>query len=184
MNARTQAKSPAVEGSQPRLAVAIAGMVGILLVQGFHEIEHIVQVLQRTVLDNPKGAGVLGSWLDIEPVHLAYNVLFLALLALVYVQGRFWQSRRTERVAFGFMTFSVLFQGYHLVEHLFKIAQFVESGMNGTPGILGHVFNLVWLHFAFNTIVFSSFLVAFIAGRWDRDMLDFLRLKRSAARPA
>jgi hypothetical protein len=169
---------------QRRLPVAVAGMAGILLVQGFHEIEHIVQVLQRSVFENPKGAGVLGSWLDIEPVHVAYNVLFLALLALVYVQGRFWQCRRNERFAFGFMTFSVLFQGYHLVEHIFKIVQFAESGINGTPGILGHLFNLVWLHFAFNTIVFSSFLVAFIAGRWDRDVLDLLRLRRSEASTA
>jgi hypothetical protein len=159
-------------------------MLGILLIQGFHEVEHITQVLQRTVFDIPKGAGILGTWLDIEPVHVGYNALFLVLLGVVYVQGRFWETRRSQPLVFGLMTFSVLFQGYHFVEHMFKIVQFADTGMNGTPGILGHVFNLVWLHFAFNTIVFTSFAAAFVAGRWDRDVMALLRVRRAVANAA
>jgi len=44
----------------------IAGLtfLGIVLIQGFHEVEHIVQVIQRFVLHDPKGSGILGSWID------------------------------------------------------------------------------------------------------------------------
>lgn len=154
---------------------AVIGILGVVLIQGFHEVEHIVQVLQRTVLDNPKGAGVLGTWLDIEPVHLGYNALLLLLLGLVYWLGGLWARRSREPLVFALMTFCVLFQAYHFVEHVFKIAQFAESGMNGTPGILGRVFNLVWLHFSFNTIVLGTFMAAFVAGRWDKEIIATLR---------
>jgi hypothetical protein len=153
-------------------------MLGIVLVQGFHEIEHIVQVIQRFVLDNPKGAGVLGTWLDVEPVHIGYNAAFLALIGLVYWQGQFWRQRGSRPVAFYLMTFALLFQSYHFVEHLFKIVQFIDTGKNGTPGILGHVFNLVWLHFWFNTIVYSVMFAAFLAGGFPKAIMEWLRPRR------
>ncbi len=158
----------------------MAGMLGIVLVQGFHEVEHVTQVVQRYMLDIPKGAGVLGTWLDVEPVHVGYNAAFLLLIGLVYWQGRFWQNRREVPLAFGLMTFGLLFQSYHFVEHLFKIAQFIESGKNGTPGILGNHFNLVWLHFSFNTIVYSVMAGAFFAGGFPKAMWQWLRPRQQA----
>ena len=158
---------------------ALAGMLGIMLVQGFHEIEHIVQVFQRFTFDNPKGAGILGTWIDIEPVHLAYNAGFLLLLGLAYWQAGFLGKRREQPVLFGLMTFAILFQSYHLVEHLFKIAQFIETGKNGTPGILGNTFNLVWLHFTYNTIVYSAFVAAFFVGGFHREAIGLLRPRKT-----
>ena len=163
---------------------ALFGMLAIVLVQGFHEIEHIVQVFQRFTFDNPKGAGVLGTWIDIEPVHLGYNAAFLGLIGLVYWQGRFWQNRRAQPVVFGLMTFVLLFQGYHLVEHLFKIAQFIDTGKNGTPGILGNRFNLVWLHFTYNTVEYAAFVLAFFLGGFPKAIMEWLRPQRRSVAAA
>lgn len=157
---------------------AMAGMLGIVLIQGFHEIEHITQVVQRYLLGIPKGAGVLGTWLDVEPVHIVYNSAFLLLIGLVYWQGRFWRRRREMPFAFGLMTFGLMFQGYHLVEHVFKIVQFIETGKNGTPGILGHFFNLVWLHFWFNSIVYSVMAGVFFTAGFPKALWEWVKPRR------
>src|SRR5437867_11612761 len=60
------------------------GFLGLLALQGAHEVEHVVQVVQRYVLRIPDGNGVLGHVFDIEPVHLAYNLAFLWILVLLY----------------------------------------------------------------------------------------------------
>ena len=180
-SATTKAASPTL----PFAPVALV-FVGTVLLQGFHELEHVVQVFQRFVFDNPKGAGILGTWLDIEPVHVGYNAGFLLLLGLCYWLGGFLsREARPSPAGFWLMTFALLFQSYHLGEQLFKITQFVMSGMNGTPGILGHNFNLVWLHFTYNTLVYVPFLLAFYLGGFYRGGIAPLSLVwRSKARQA
>lgn len=152
---------------------SLAGLsfLAMVLLQGFHELEHIVQVLQRFVFGIPDGAGILGTWLDIEPVHLVYNGSFLLLILLSYWLGGF---ARKEGAVWWLMTFALVFQSYHFVEHLFKIAQFLESGMNGTPGILGHFVNLTWLHFAYNSLVYAPILAVFFLGGFWRGGLAAL----------
>lgn len=139
------------------------GFLALILVQGFHETEHIVQIVQRFVLHNPTGAGILGSWLDIEPVHLAYNAAFLGLIALCFWVGGYGRDLAQHRPAvLGLMLFALFFEAYHFVEHIIKMAQFIETGKNGTPGILGHFVNLVWLHFTYNTIAYIPLMIVFV----------------------
>jgi hypothetical protein len=69
------------------------------------------------------------------------------------------------------MTFGLIFEGYHFVEHVFKIVQFLDTGMNGTPGILGHFFNLVWLHFVYNTIAYVPLLMVFFIDGYHRSAM-------------
>ena len=161
----------------PRARVAALYFLGVVLVQGFHEIEHVTQVLQRFTFHIPKGAGILGTWLDIEPVHLVYNGAFLLLVAFTFFLGGFAsREHRPRPLVFWLMTFVLVFQTYHVVEHIFKIAQFIETGTNGTPGLLGHYFNIVWLHFTYNTIEYVPLVAAFILGGYYRTALATLRL--------
>lgn len=150
--------------------------LGLLLFQGGHELEHVVQVIQRYVLGNPKGAGILGSWINIEPVHLTYNGLFLAFIALCFWQGRLLGNLiQHHPVAFWLMTFALLFETYHFVEHIVKMAQFLETGINGTPGILGHFVNIVWLHFTYNTIAYVPLLAVFFMDGYHKSAANALR---------
>ena len=169
--------------STPPFAPVGLAFLGTVFLQGFHELEHVVQVLQRFVFHDPKGAGILGTWLDMEPVHIVYNGSFLLLISLCFWAGGF-HKRSTSRhpLTFWLMSFALLFQSYHFVEHIFKIVQFIDTGLNGTPGILGHSFNLVWLHFTYNTIVYLPLLAVFFLDGYYRSttamLRNILRLRR------
>jgi hypothetical protein len=140
--------------------------------QGVHEIEHVVQVVQRTVLGVGNGAGVLGSVFDIEPVHMVYNAAFLVLLGAVYVGCRRHRSAIPARGALvlSLLGLAVALQSYHTVEHVVKMWQYVATGLNGTPGILGHWIPVVYLHFAYNTLIYLPVLAAFFLGGFHRSV--------------
>jgi len=138
----------------------------MVVLQGFHEIEHIVQVFQRTVLGIGKGAGMLGSAFDIEPVHMIYNLAFLALLAGVYTGCRRDRSiiPRNAGKVMTLLSVSFFFQGFHTVEHVVKMWQYFQTGVNGTPGIFGYWVPVVYLHLGYNTALYVPVLIAFFLG--------------------
>jgi hypothetical protein len=175
-----------------RDAVALLFLEMVLL-QGFHEIEHIVQVFQRTVLGIGKGAGVLGSAFDIEPVHMVYNLAFLVLLGGVYVGCR--RDRPVIPANAGavmkLLTVSFAFQGFHTVEHVVKMWQYFETGVNGTPGILGYWIPVVYLHLGYNTALYLPVAIAFFlggfhiaSGRLVKEMVTGRRRASAGARLA
>jgi hypothetical protein len=143
----------------------------LVLLQGFHELEHVIQVVQRYALGIPNGNGMLGSLVDIEPVHFAYNTLYLALLVAIYLLLGLHRDgpRDHGRLVCGLLTFALVFQSWHEVEHVFKLAQYFALGVNGTggvfgqgPGALAPRFPIPLLHFAYNTIAYVPALAAFV----------------------
>jgi hypothetical protein len=159
------------------LATAIPGdvrlwFVVLLAIQGFHLVEHITQVVQRYFLGIPNGAGILGSVADIEPVHFVYNVGYFALLVLVCVQLGLVRDgpSRVGRLVFGLLVFTLFFQGYHVVEHVAKMVQYLQLGMqNGTGGILGTgpgavvpLFPVALLHLGYNLMAYLPAALAFV----------------------
>ncbi len=143
----------------------------LVLLQGFHELEHVIQVTQIYALGIANGKGILGSVVDIEPVHFAYNSIYLGLLAATYLLLGLHRdgARRYGRLVFGLLTFALVFQSWHEVEHVFKIAQYLTLGVNGTGGIFGKgpgallpLFPIPLLHFAYNTVAYVPALVAFV----------------------
>lgn len=165
----------------------------LMMLQGVHEVEHVIQVIQRFALGVPHGSGVLGSVFDIEPVHLAYNFLVLGLLVATFVLLGFHRdgARRYAVPAFGLLTVALVWQTWHGVEHVAKILQYLQLGLqNGTGGVLGAgpgglvpLFNIPWLHFWYNTVFFGIVLAAFLLGgmpaRAARDIRLTLRLQRT-----
>lgn len=146
--------------------------LALVLVQGFHELEHIVQVAQRALLGIPDGNGLLGSLTDVEPLHFAYNSLYLALLLAVFVLLGLHRDGPGEHGALvgGLVTFAVAFQMWHELEHVFKLVQYLALGVNSTGGIFGRgpgglvpLFPIPILHLAYNTIAYLPALVGFIA---------------------
>src|SRR5713226_7962891 len=153
--------------SSPALTVFFA----LVLVQGFHELEHVVQVMQRFVLGVPNGNGLIGSLADIEPVHFVCNSLYLGLLLAVRVLLGLHRDRPNEhgRLVAGLVTFALAFQMWHELEHVFKLTQYFALHVNGTGGIFGQgpgavalLFPIPLLHLAYNTIAYIPALAAFI----------------------
>ncbi len=170
-----------------RAATALLFLETVLL-QGVHEVEHVVQVVQRTFLGISKGSGVLGSVFDIEPVHMVYNAAFLALLGLVYAGCRRNLETIPSRavVTLRLLGVAVGLQAYHTVEHVVKMWQYFETGLNGTPGIVGHWVPVVYLHFGYNTVIYAVVLAAFFLGGYHRESvraLGSLLPRQRAPRP-
>jgi hypothetical protein len=151
---------------------AFAVFLLLVLLQGVHELEHLIQVIQRSFLGIPNGNGMLGSLVDIEPLHFAYNTLYLGLLVATFVLLGLHRdgARRYGRLVFGLMAFALVFQTWHEIEHIFKLAQFFAlGGKNGTGGVFGQgpgalfgLFPIPFLHLAYNTIAYVPALAAFV----------------------
>lgn len=154
-----------------RASPAVAALLAVVLLQGFHEIEHLVQVVQRSLLGIADGSGILGSVTDIEPLHFAYNTLYLALLAVTYLLlglHHHGPSEHGRRVT-GFLTFALALQMWHELEHAIKLAQYLALGVNGTGGILGQgpgalipIAPIPLLHLAYNTAVYLPAVAALV----------------------
>jgi hypothetical protein len=135
------------------LTVAVA-------VQSFHILEHIVQVIQKFVLQLPVAHGILGASLDFEPVHFTFNVVYLALVALVWISFTKTPIRKMQLI-YGLVTFVLVFQSWHFIEHAVKLDQHFVNGCVSCPGILGHYFDVILLHFTYNAVVYVPLVVVF-----------------------
>ena len=161
---------------QPRMNAIFSSrsltvFLALILLQGFHEMEHVVQVVQRFALGIPNGNGLIGSLTDIEPLHFVYNTLYLALLAAVFVLRGLHRDGPSEhgRLVSGLVTFALAFQMWHELEHVFKLEQYFVLGVNGTGGVFGigpgalvPLFPIPLLHLAYNTVAYVPAVIAFV----------------------
>jgi hypothetical protein len=144
-----------------------------VLVQFLHQLEHLAQIIQKHVLGWKDFPGLLGRVFDFETVHLLYNVaLFLAILAVFVIHHKNPGIWRRSTVGLYALSFAVVFQGYHCVEHIIKTWQYIgnlQAGLSGPEafgkGILGAVVPVIELHFWFNSVVIAALLVSYIAFR-------------------
>lgn len=144
----------------PREVVAFALLLG-LVVQGFHMLEHFIQVFRVHADGVPSRGGIVGPAVDAEWIHFAYNgAVFLFLVTIVVARRRGWRPAGNVAVGDGLLVAAALVQGYHVVEHSVKVAQHVITGAKVNPGLLGQEVNLVWLHFAINLAVYVAFVGA------------------------
>ncbi len=151
--------------SAGRLTVFV--FTAALVAQTFHMTEHVAQVYQHAVLgwSIPASRGLI-FFLDFEWNHFVFNATYMLLLVFVFYQCKFYNvngpvsERRVACLAFNM---GVAVQGYHVVEHSVRIAQFLQTGCDPCKGILGWFFDGVYLHATLNTIVYVLPLVAFFA---------------------
>lgn len=140
-------------------------LLGALVLQGLHFVEHIAQITQKFFLKLPEAHGILGAALDTEWVHFAYNLTLLAFLwGFLFAYrphlGPVWTERaRWCHVA---LLLTATLQLYHMVEHSVKVAQHVTTACASCPGLLGTVVNPIWLHFFINLFVLVPMAVAVV----------------------
>ena len=153
----------------PRLAFApfkqlIYIFVLTVAAQAFHMVEHIAQVMQKFVFHVTPAHGLIGQ-LNLEQVHFAFNLFYLSTLVAVMIGWFYYGSQVSKKwKAFGIaLGLTVLVQGYHMAEHTAKLVQFIETMMQGSPGILGTHFDGIIFHAAMNTAVFLPVLIVFLA---------------------
>jgi hypothetical protein len=147
----------------------------LLAVMTAHQAEHVAQIWQKDVAlaSCPNECrGLLGFVFDIEWIHFAYNTSILVAVVVLYAWTGLWRPewRRAAPAAWTALTGAIVLQGYHVVEHMEKLQQWLANGHRSpTPGILGtglapadgRNFSLIELHFLFNTVVFVGIVVGY-----------------------
>ena len=162
----------------PRRILALVAAVSVAMLAFGLYLQHVVGlepcpmcIVQRYALGISNGAGIVGSVADTEPVHVVYNAAYLTLVVAAYFALGLHRDRgRFGPAVVGLVTFAVCFKAFHLVEHAFKMVQYVQLGFqNGTGGIFGAgpgglipLFPVPLLHLAYNTIAYIPMVLAFI----------------------
>jgi hypothetical protein len=163
--------------NRPRTAplgnVAFQFLAVVTAVQGAHMVEHVVQLLQVTVLGVPDddALGLLGYVVEFhgteEWLHLGYNAaFFVALWALVVPLWRVLPRRV-------FWTFAVVCVGletWHVVEHSVIISHVIAHDGCPCPGIGDAALSIsdTVLHFGYNAIATTGLAVTFVHVLRDR----------------
>ena len=130
--------------------------------QLFHLLEHVVQVAQAKFLNIKPAHGILGSFFDLEWVHFIYNWGLFALLIVATI-AVIRDNRVRPPLGWLFLGATLAVQAYHVLEHTVKIIQHVSTGIDPAPGILGQIYDLIWLHFDFNVLVTVLMIGSFYA---------------------
>jgi len=146
-------------GITTRLAL---GVFAMFMIQSFHMLEHFAQVAQKFAFAIRPAHGLIGT-LDLEWVHVFYNTAVIIPMVALFLYGGFYRRGgwpwAKPWLAYLF-TAGVFLQGYHIIEHGFKIVQHIQTGIQGTPGILGPFFDLALLHYYLN--VFQYIPITFV----------------------
>ncbi|MGH9156099.1 MAG: hypothetical protein ACRD1K_09775 [Acidimicrobiales bacterium] len=163
----TLAKAPARRRPGPGRAESRQGLallfLGALLYQGFHQIEHTIETVQLRLLHHATAHTLIGG-LDFEWVHLGANVFLLwCLIAVAVCAGAATRAswRSDARVGWWGLCAALSVQGYHVVEHLVRIVQYLASGGKYPPGTVTTVLDPVWFHFGVNLTVLAGMAVGF-----------------------
>ena len=168
----------AAKRGQTRLGrPAFVFMSAVVVIQGGHVVEHIVQLVQVSLLGVPEqdALGLLGYVLQFngteEWLHLGYNTLYLlALYALILPLWRITPDVIPRSAFIFFITASVWVETWHMVEHGVIISHVIANGGCPCPGIGDTALGLsdTILHFIYNALAYAGLAYAYILVLQDR----------------
>ena len=154
---------------------------GVVIVQGIHVVEHIIQLIQVFALGVPddNALGLLGYVFQFqgteEWLHLGFNAAYLAALGLLVRPLRKLVPHPVPAWAFGvFLIGAVGLESWHMVEHGVIIAHVIANHGCPCPGIgdvaLGTTDTV--LHFFYNAITYEALLVPYVCLRRARPIVS------------
>jgi hypothetical protein len=159
---------------------AFVFMSAVVVIQGAHVVEHVVQLVQVVVIGvaEDDALGLLGYVVQFngteEWLHLAYNGFYLvALYALILPLWRITPDVLPMRAFAFFLAASVWLETWHMVEHGVIISRVIANGGCPCPGIGDAALGLsdTILHFGYNVIAYAGLAVAYAYIVRDRPQL-------------
>jgi len=152
--------------------------VAVLVVQGVHVIEHVIQLVQVYVLGiaDDDALGLLGYVFQFdgteEYLHLAFNGLYLLSLyvVLIGVIG-WWRSGRIPAwVLVMYAGYATGLESWHMVEHIVIIRNAIRNGGCPCPGIGDVALGVTdtQLHFVYNLIAYAGTVLPAAYLLWAR----------------
>ena len=156
--------------TRPAIGTAFLGFYSaVVVVQGGHVIEHIIQLIQVFVLGIPddQALGLLGHIFAIqgteEWLHIVFNVSYLA--CLVVIAWRLLRSPWLPRlVLWAFLFFGVWLEAWHVLEHVVIISSVIANNGCPCPGLLDSRLGVsdTVLHFGYNAVAYAATALPFV----------------------
>jgi hypothetical protein len=144
--------------------------VAVVVIQGIHVFEHIVQLVQVYVFDVPddEALGFLGYFIQFndteEWLHLVFNATYLLALYALLVLMRGFVPQPIPFWAFGvFAAGAVGLETWHVVEHSVIIANVIQNNGCPCPGIGDVALGVTdtQLHFVYNAVAYLATVTPF-----------------------
>ena len=151
-------------------AASVPLLTGVVIVQGIHVVEHVIQLFQVFVLGiaDDDALGLLGYVFQFqrteEWLHLIFNATYLLALYLLVVPLRRRVPHPVPLWAFTmFLAGAVGLESWHMVEHVVIIANVIANNGCPCPGIGDAALGITdtVLHFYYNAITYLALLVPF-----------------------
>jgi hypothetical protein len=146
-------------------------LTAVVVIQGGHVVEHIVQLIQVSALGVPEqdALGLLGYLVQFngteEWLHLGYNTFYLlALYALIVPLWRIKGTVLPDWAFWFFLAASVWLETWHMVEHGVIISHVIANGGCPCPGIGDAALGLsdTILHFFYNALAYAGVAYAYV----------------------
>lgn len=182
---RQLSQRPRVNRAVP-ISIAILFVV-VLIYQFFHQAEHVTQMYQFRFLGfSAQEAHGIVWFLDDEWNHFVFNlgytifvtVLFAFLFRALHKTRTPWKISHV-----GYMLAFLVLEGWHLVEHTYRIIHHVQGLCDQCPGIIDTAFdiNRLVLHFWLNFFALILPAAVFV---WYRipEQIFLWRRQRAAVR--
>ena len=196
MSGRTMSATALAEGvATPRTTalspLAFRFLVIVVVIQGGHVIEHIVQALQVFVfgVQEDDALGLLGYVLQFngteEWLHLAFNTVYLlSLYALILPLWRITPAVLPTWAFAVFLAASVWVETWHMVEHGVIISNVIANGGCPCPGIGDVALGLsdTILHLFYNGIAYAGVALALVFVLRDRGYTSRRRGRKGPGR--
>ncbi len=161
--------------------VAVAIFFNALIYQIFHHFEHLTQIFQWWFLQltPPQAKGII-FFADLEWNHFIFDMGYFIMLfvATMILLRRWWQTgNRLGRMGVFLLIGMNLVQGWHAVEHTYRIVHHVQTGCEPCAGIADQMLGipLIPLHFWFNVLALTMPLMVFFWFRMDRRLITAVR---------
>ena len=152
-------------------------MTAVVVIQGGHVVEHVVQVVQVFALGvtDDDELGLIGYVWQCngteEWLHLGYNTLYLlALYALIVPLWRIKGTVLPHAAFWFFLAASVWLETWHMVEHGVIISHVIANGGCPCPGIGDAALGVsdTILHFFYNALAYAGVAYAYVLVLRDR----------------
>ncbi len=163
---------------------------GVVVVQGVHMFEHIVQLIQVYAFGIPDddALGLLGYVFKFdgteEWLHLVFNVSYLLTLMVLFVGilGLHFDDVLSTATFIGYLLLGLGLETWHGVEHGVIIRNVIRNGGCPCPGIGDAALDVTdtQLHFVYNFIAYTGTLIPFVVLR----KAGLLPLLARSARPS
>ena len=148
----------------------MAFFAAVVLIQGVHVFEHVVQLIQVSVLGVPddEALGLLGYVLQLqgteEWLHLVFNSAYLLALYSILVPLRRRRGTEVPNWAFAVFVFGVALETWHMVEHGVIISHVIANHGCPCPGIGDATTGVsdTVLHFFYNALAYGATLPSFL----------------------